>query len=202
MKKFIVSFLIMILLAGAAKDGAQAASHAETIDILLYGDSLLSGYRLAPQENLAVLLEKKLTQDDIPARVKNLSVVGQTSGGGAKGIDKALQQHADLVVLEFGGNDVYHHVSAATVKKNLQFMISRVTAQHGQVLLVGNRSAALAGIYNELAKENNLVLYPYMLLGVAGQRNLLQDDNTHPNATGVGVMLQYITPAIEKILRP
>ena len=45
-------------------------------------------------------------------------------------------------------------------------------------------------IYPELAAAHDLILYPFILEGVAGDPALNQTDGIHPTAAGVDVMVQ------------
>ncbi|MGI9461983.1 MAG: GDSL-type esterase/lipase family protein [Alphaproteobacteria bacterium] len=194
MKRIVILFLLAVFLC-------PTIAQSRELSILCYGDSLLSGYKLTDDENFAVILEEKLNNNGIEAKVINQSVVGQTSGGGLKNIDKILDSHHyQLVILQFGGNDVYRGVATSMVENNLQQMINKIITRGGRVLLVGNRSPSLKGIYKNLANRNRLILYPHILLGISGKKHLTLGDRIHPNADGVVVMVNNITPFVKKSL--
>ena len=50
------------------------------------------------------------------------------------------------------------------------------------------------GVYKRLANEYDIVFYPFLLDGVAGEFDLNQADRIHPNPDGVNVMVGKILP--------
>ena len=56
-------------------------------------------------------------------------------------------------------------------------------------------------IYPDLAKEHNLVFYPFFLDGVVTEVGLKLDDGMHPNGGGVGVMVERFLPTAELFVR-
>ena len=53
----------------------------------------------------------------------------------------------------------------------------------------------------ELAKEYDVPLYPFFLDGVAMKADLNLQDGMHPNAKGVDVIVERITPSVVKVLK-
>ena len=51
-----------------------------------------------------------------------------------------------------------------------------------------------------IAKEHGLVLYPFFLDGIAGDRSLNLPDGLHPTAKGVEVIVARILPTVERFL--
>ena len=60
---------------------------------------------------------------------------------------------------------------------------------------------AFDAIYPALSKARDVALYPFFLDGVAGDPKLNQPDGLHPNAEGVGVIVERIAPSVEEILK-
>ena len=56
-------------------------------------------------------------------------------------------------------------------------------------------------IYPELAEEYDIPLFPFFLDGVAAQPDLNRDDGMHPNAEGIAIMVDRITPNIHRALK-
>ena len=59
---------------------------------------------------------------------------------------------------------------------------------------------AFNAIYPRLADKHGVPLYPFFLDGVAAEPQLNQPDGIHPNAAGVGVLVERMLPAVEKLL--
>jgi acyl-CoA thioesterase-1 len=55
-------------------------------------------------------------------------------------------------------------------------------------------------IYPELAAAHGIILYPFILDGVAGERALNQADGLHPTAAGVDVMVARMLPKVEELI--
>ena len=55
-------------------------------------------------------------------------------------------------------------------------------------------------LYPEIAKTHGLVLYPFFLDGVAGDRSLNLPDGLHPTAKGVEIIVERILPTVESFL--
>jgi acyl-CoA thioesterase-1 len=56
-------------------------------------------------------------------------------------------------------------------------------------------------IYRDIAEKHGLVLYPFFLEGVAGDRGLNLPDGLHPNAKGVERIVEGALPTVERFLR-
>jgi acyl-CoA thioesterase-1 len=52
----------------------------------------------------------------------------------------------------------------------------------------------------DIAKKHGLVLYPFFLDGIAGDRTLNLPDGLHPTAKGVEVIVARILPTVETFL--
>jgi acyl-CoA thioesterase I len=55
-------------------------------------------------------------------------------------------------------------------------------------------------IYPELAEAHGAALYPFILDGVALDRQLNQPDGMHPNARGVGIIVDHIAPYVARLI--
>ena len=59
---------------------------------------------------------------------------------------------------------------------------------------------AFDAIYPELAEAYDVHLYPFFLEGVATDPDLNQADGIHPNAAGVEVIVENITPYVVEVI--
>jgi acyl-CoA thioesterase-1 len=80
---------------------------------------------------------------------------------------------------------------------------------HVAVLLVGMLAQGNLGadyvkqfdtIYPRLAKDYNVVFYPFWLDGVAMNPKLNQADGMHPNPAGVKIIVARMLPDVKKML--
>ncbi len=102
--------------------------------------------------------------------------------------------------------------AAATRKvtrASLEAIIQRLKERRIAVLLAGmlaprnlgpDYARAFDPIYPELAAAHDLILYPFILDGIVGDRALNQADGIHPTAAGVDVMVNGLLPKAEELI--
>lgn len=177
--------------------------------ILALGDSLVAGYGLPAEDGFTTRLQAALEAAGVEARVVNGGVSGDTSAGGLARLDWLMADKPDLVILELGANDALRGLDPADTKRNLDTMLRRITEAGADVLLAGMRAPPnlgrdyaeeFDGIFPALAAQHDVPFYPFFLDGVAAQPELNQADGIHPNAKGVAVIVDRITPAVLKAL--
>jgi len=191
---------------------AAVAAPARQQLVLAYGDSLMAGYQLRPGEGFAPQLEKALKAKGRNVTVVGAGVSGDTSTQGRARLGwvlAGLKQAPDVVILELGANDMLRGQSPKTARENVDAMVKAFTAKGARVLLAGMRASPNLGrayvtefeaLYPAVAKANGVALYPFFLDGVAAQPGLQLADGMHPNPKGVGVMVNRILPAVERVL--
>lgn len=199
-------FLTLFLVAGYFAASASAAA-AEPFRIVALGDSLMAGYQLAAGESFPEKLEKALKAKGHDVVIANAGVSGDTTSGGLSRLDWSVPEGTDLVILGLGANDMLRGISPEITAKNLEEMIERLKDRGIDVLLAGMRAApnlgeayvgAFDSIYPRLAEVHDLTLYPFLLDGVAAQREFLLEDGMHPNAAGIDRMVEGVMPLVER----
>ena len=97
----------------------------------------------------------------------------------------------------------------ALTRKALDEILRRLGERKIPVLLAGMRAAPNFGadfgkrfeaIYPELAASYGVLLYPFLLDGVAADAKLNQRDGIHPSAAGVDRMVAGILPKVEELV--
>jgi acyl-CoA thioesterase-1 len=68
---------------------------AVTKTILFFGNSLSAGYGVEPSEAFPALIQKRFDSMNLPYKVINGGVSGETTAGGAQRIDFVLKQQPD-----------------------------------------------------------------------------------------------------------
>jgi acyl-CoA thioesterase-1 len=201
----IVLLATFCLLIGAGAGPAWAAP----VKILAIGTSLTQGYGLPPGTEFTVQLQKSLKQAGIDAVITNAGVSGDTSAGGLARLDWSLADHPDAVILELGSNDMLRGIPPAETEKNLRAILDKLKGAHMKVLLTGMHAQRNLGadyvkqfdpIYPRLAKDYNVLFYPFILDGVALNPKLNQADGMHPNPAGVKVIVARILPLVKKLV--
>ncbi|MEE8275960.1 MAG: arylesterase [Alphaproteobacteria bacterium] len=193
--------------AGEPVREVQAAQDAAVIVAL--GDSLTAGFGLPAEDSFTTRLEAALRAAGVDARVINAGVSGDTSAGGRSRLDWVLADAPDLVIVELGGNDALRGLDPAMTYANLDDILARMRARGIDVLLAGmlappnlgrDYGDAFNAIFPRLAAKHGVALYPFFLDGVAAARDLNQRDGIHPNAEGVEVIVEAITPHVLRAL--
>lgn len=179
------------------------------VQIVGFGDSLMAGYQLPPEDALPAHLEKALTSGGRRVVIANAGVSGDTSAAGLARVDWSVPDGTDGVILELGANDALRGIAPEETEKNLDEIIGRLRQRGIEVLLVGMLSPPNMGseyrdrfnpIYKRLADKYGLEFYPFILDGVATQADLKIDDGMHPNAKGIAVITQRMLPVMERFL--
>jgi len=177
--------------------------------ILTFGDSLTAGYGLPRADGFVAQLQSALKQSGKTVRVKNGSVSGDTTSGGRARLNWALDEPVDLVIVELGANDALLGVSPQVTRNNLNAILIELKRRQIPVLLTGmlappnwgpKYSSVFNSIYPDLAKLHDVKLYPFFLDGVAAKSHLNQSDGIHPNANGVRVIVEALTPYVLDLL--
>ncbi|MGA0571085.1 arylesterase [Variovorax sp. VNK109] len=191
---------------------AQTAGAGKTI--LIVGDSLSAEYGLRRGTGWAALLEKRLAQEKIPAKVVNASISGDTTSGGRSRLPALLKQHSpDVVVIELGGNDALRGLPLASTEDNLTWMTQSSQKAGARVLLVGMQvppnygtdyANRFAASFEKVAKAQKAAVVPFFLKGVADGADplkLFQPDRIHPREEAHPMMLDNVWPELRKLLR-
>ena len=201
---------IVLLLAFCLSFGAAAGqAWAAPAKILALGSSLTQGYGLPPGTEFTVQLQAALKKAGIDAVVINAGVSGDTSAGGRARLDWSLADHPDAVILELGSNDMLRGIAPSETEKNLRAILDKLGAAHVRVLLTGMHAQRNLGadyvkqfdaIYPRLARDYNVLFYPFFLDGVALNPKLNQADGMHPNPAGVKVVVARMLPYVKKLV--
>jgi acyl-CoA thioesterase I len=196
--------------APASSAEATIAENTEKI-ILFFGNSLTAGYGVEPSEAFPALIQAKLDSLDLPYKVVNAGVSGETTSGGSNRVDWVLRQPVDVFVLELGGNDGLRGIPLSETRKNLQTIIDRVKTKYPQARIVlagmqvppnmGNTYASgFRALYADLAQKNNVELIPFLLEGVGGEPALNQADGIHPTSKGHKILAENVWQELKEIL--
>ena len=179
--------------------------------VLLFGDSLMSGYGLPEKDHLSVILEKSLKSEGYEIQVFNGSVSGDTSLDGLDRIEDELSGESyDLIIIGLGANDMLRRINPNQTKQNLDKIINIILDNNIKVILAGMVASPTNGlsykkkfdkIYPDLSKKFELELIPFLLNGVAFNPNFNQDDGLHPNEKGVLIIAETIKRSITNFLK-
>ncbi len=179
--------------------------------ILILGDSLSAGYGIDAKQGWVNLLQQRLDQQyPKQHKVVNASVSGETTSGALARLPKLLQTYQpEIVVIELGGNDGLRGQPPQMIQKNLAQLVQLSQKQKASVLLFGMKippnygtaySSAFEKNYKVVNQQYKVKLLPFFLEGVAGHKNLIQNDQIHPNAKAQPILLNLAYPYIKGAL--
>jgi acyl-CoA thioesterase-1 len=205
MSKLLITAFVLLL-------GAHWSSPALARQTLLVlGDSLSAAYGVAMESGWVSLLDRHLSDAEIPVTVVNASISGETTQGGLARLPNLLAQHQPgLVIIELGANDGLRGFPLHLIRANLKQLISLSKESGAQVLLLGMRIPPNYGAkytslfyetYQQLAQQENTGLVPFLLDGVAAEDTMMQEDGLHPNSEAQPILLQNVLPALLPLLQ-
>jgi acyl-CoA thioesterase-1 len=204
-----IIFACAAVLAAVIAPLPAAQAQGQPIRLVALGDSLSAGYNLPQEAAFPVALERALKAKGYKVEVVNAGVSGDTSSGGLDRLDWSVPDGTDGVILELGANDMLRGLDPAGTRKNVEAIVERLKSRNIPVMLAGMYASRNLGteyvqkfdsIYPDIAKKHDLVLYPFFLDGVAGDRSLNLPDGMHPTAKGVEIIVERILPSVESFL--
>ncbi|SKB32387.1 arylesterase [Malaciobacter marinus] len=199
MKKIILTlFLIALQIVSA---------NSNTKTILFLGDSLTEGLGVAQKDAFPNLVENmiktKLKKD---IKIINAGVSGSTTSDGLSRLKWYLKRKPDIVFIALGANDGLRGLNLQQSQKNLEEIVEFAQKSNAKVFLAGmlippnygpEYSKRFKKMYEEIKNKYKLKSMPFLLDGVAGEKELNQSDGIHPNAQGH----KYIAKEVYKFLK-
>lgn len=180
--------------------------------LLVLGDSLSAGYRMAANQAWPSLLDATW-QSSSPApkvRVVNASISGDTATQGLARLSTLLQQHQPRwVLIELGGNDGLRGFPPQNVERDLASIITQVKTANAQPLLMQIRLPANYGrrytesfsaVYPRLAKTFDIPLLPFFMEQVYLKPEWMQDDGIHPNRDAQPFIAGWMAKQLEPVV--
>ncbi|GAB3309939.1 arylesterase [Hymenobacter tenuis] len=198
--------------AAPAVPAAPTAPAAAKPVLLFFGNSLTAGLGVEPEEAFPALIGQKLDSAGLTYTVVNAGLSGETTAGGRSRVGWVLRKPVAVFVLELGGNDGLRGVPLSDTRQNLQAIIDTVRRRSPQarIVLAGmqlppNLGAEYATefkqLYQELARQNNLVLIPFLLEGVGGVARFNQPDGIHPTPAGHRIVARTVWKVLQPVLQ-
>lgn len=214
MKRQSGSFMTIIFACAAALAAmvvpAQAPlAQGQPIRLVAFGDSLTAGYGLPQEAAFPVVLERALKAKGYNVEIANAGVSGDTASAGLDRLDWSIPDGTDGVIVELGANDMLRGVDPSVPRQAIDGIVERLKQRGIPVMLAGMAASRNMGadyaqkfdsLYPDIAKKHDLVLYPFFLDGVAGERSLNLQDGIHPTAKGIEIIVARILPAVETFI--
>jgi len=176
--------------------------------IVALGDSLTAGLGLGPEQAYPAVLQERVAARGLNYEVVNAGVSGDTSAGGLRRLDWALEGDVRVLIVALGGNDGLRGLPVEELRGNLSRIIEQAQSRGIAVVLAGMEAppnfgqaytAAFRRVYVELAEQYDVALVPFLLEGVAGIDSLNQRDGIHPVAEGARKVADNIWTVLEPL---
>jgi acyl-CoA thioesterase-1 len=196
----------VLLVAGTAAEIKAADRPAK---IVALGDSLTTGLGLPARDAFPARLQQALKAKGIAAEIVDAGVSGDTASGGLSRLDWSVPQDADAVIVELGANDALRGIDPKVTRAALDKIVAQLRERKIEVLLCGmlaprnlggDYAASFDPIFPEIAKAHGVVFHPFFLEGIAADPKFTQSDGMHPNAAGVGKIIEGILPKVEELI--
>ena len=204
-----IIFACAAALAAMAVPASAPLAQGQPLRLVVLGDSLTAGYGLPQEAAFPAVLERALKAKGYRVEIANAGVSGDTSSGGLDRLDWSVPDGTDGVIVELGANDMLRGLDPSLTRQSIGAIVERLRARNIPVMLAGMYASRNLGpdyvqkfdsLYPDIAKKHDLVLYPFFLDGVAGERSLNLPDGLHPTAKGVEIIVERILPTVESFL--
>jgi acyl-CoA thioesterase-1 len=205
-KRLLAAFLSFFVLSCVAP-----AAQAQPRRVLVFGDSLTSGFDVTPGRGFSSSLARHLyCRGRGNLEIMKTSRAGDDTAVALERIPLAFSRGADVVIVQLGGNDMLSDVDPGVVYQNLRTVVRYSKSVGVRVILAGMVSLPkrdptykprFDAIYPTLAAREKVALYPFFLEGAFGDPRLMQSDGRHPNEAGSDYIAARMAPVVERELR-
>lgn len=188
---------------------APEVESTPSIRIVVLGDSLAAGLGLAEAEAFPAVAGSLLRADGFHVDIVNAGVSGDTTAGGLSRIDWVLQQPADILIVELGGNDALRGQELTNTEDNLRQIVRRGRESGAEVVLLGmdvptnygpDYASAFSELFARVAEEEGAILVPGFVRELGADPTLLQPDGLHPTAEGQRRLARVLHPFLLEML--
>ena len=178
--------------------------------IVALGDSLTAGLGLSPAQAFPAVLQRRLDEEGLSYEVINAGVSGDTSAGGLRRLDWALEGDVRILIVALGGNDALRGLPVEDLRSNLSTIIGRAQDRQIRVILAGMEAPPNYGpvyarsfhqVFPDLARQYKVAFLPFLLQGVAGVALLNQPDGIHPTVDGARMVADNIWGVLQPMVK-
>lgn len=176
----------------------------------MLGDSITAGFGLARSEGPPARIQALLRERGRNVRVIDAGVSGDTTAGGRARLAWSLADRPHAAIVALGGNDGLRGLTPRQMRENLTSILDTFAQRNIPVLLAGmlappnlgrDYGEEFSAVFADLARARpQIVFYPFLLEGVAGDPALNQPDRIHPTAQGADLIARQMLPFIETLL--
>lgn len=202
LRSLIVSFVMILL--------AHPLLAAERPLIICYGDSITAGYGLEAGQSFPDALQRDLDRRGYQYKVINQGTSGATTKDAVAGLHSILLMHAQVVIIEFGGNDGLRGLPLAETRRNLDAVLTALEKAHIKTVLTGITLPPNYGqdyirqfelIFRDLARKHHTTSVPMIYKNLVNVPDTIQPDGIHPTAKGSEIIARTLLPVLTPLLK-
>ncbi len=175
--------------------------------MLVLGDSLSAAHDIPREQGWVNLLRERLGPEHT---VINASISGETTAGGLARLPALLERtRPDIAIVALGANDGLRGLPLSRMESNLVQLVQRLQAVGTRVIVVGMHLPPNYGpaytrrfhaAFRRVAETTGAALLPFLLEGIATDRELMQADGLHPTAAAQPRILDNLWPVLEPLI--
>ena len=178
--------------------------------LVCFGDSITAGYGLQPNEAYPAALQRKLDAAGYHYRVVNEGTSGATTKDAVASVPAILKLQAQVVIVEFGGNDGLRGLPLDVTRRNLDQVLTQLENAHVKVLRAGitlppnygqDYIHSFEAIFRDMAAKHHAAFVPMLYRDVIKQQGTIQGDGIHPTAKGSEIIADTLMPVLRGLLR-
>jgi acyl-CoA thioesterase-1 len=177
--------------------------------LLILGDSLTEGYGVNEEYSFPSVLETILKENHFNYKVLNGGVSGSTTASGKSRLRWFLKAKPKVLIIALGANDGLRGIKVSESIKNLEEIIAMAKAKNIKIVLAGmllppnygeKYTSDFKKMFVNLTKKHKLSSIPFLLEGVAGNKDLNIEDGIHPNRKGYQIIAKNVFKQIKDLL--
>ena len=205
-RTLIVSICLVFLCPPTAHPQHTSPRHL----LICFGDSITAGYGLRSDQAYPSALQHDLNKLGYHYTVVNQGTSGATTKDAVADLRSIINQHPDIVIVEFGGNDGLRGLPLTQTRANLDSILAGLSAAHIKVLLAGITLPPNYGpgyirqfdaLFPELARKHHAAIVPMIYKDLVHVPATIQSDGIHPTAKGSEIIAHTMLPALKPLLR-
>lgn len=205
---FLFSLLLALILP--IFSSTVSAEEGKSLKLLFLGDSLTEGYGVSKDKSYPQWVKKKLAKKGLKVDILNGSISGSTTASSLSRMKWFLKAKPEVVFLALGANDGLRGIKVEESEKNLAKAIELAQSQKLTVVLAGmmvppnygpDYGKKFKAMYPNLSKKYGVKLLPFLLEGVAGEKEFNQEDGIHPNEAGHEKMGEKVANFLYPLLK-
>ncbi len=207
MKIIKLLLLFCIYISFSSQAFAQLAT-ADKLRIIVYGNDLVSGLYIRPEQSFGVQLQQKLRSSGFDVMIETFGNPNTTTADAVVEIESIVGKAPDLIILQLGEADIKRRLDPKAIGTNLNNIIEFIKAKNIYVVVMGTKVPPYSGkayieevdgIFNGIKEKTSTYLNP--MENIIGNQDMTLGDNYHPNSRGIKFIVDTIYPLVDTGLR-